>query len=238
MASRSDAARDVRAVFAAVARRYDLANHVLSAGLDHRWRSRAAAALDPRPGATVLDACCGTGDLALAVLRRLGARGRVIGADVSRPMLARARAKLARRRLGRRVTLVEADALALPLADGAVDGAVCGFGLRNLADPDAGLAALARAVRRGGRVVVLEFHRPGGAGARAAAFGLYFRRLLPTLGGWLTARGPYEYLVRTVEGFGPPGLVARRMTRAGLVDVAAEPLVGGMAEVTRGTRPG
>jgi demethylmenaquinone methyltransferase/2-methoxy-6-polyprenyl-1,4-benzoquinol methylase len=231
----------VRAMFAGVAPRYDLLNHLLSAWLDRRWRQRAAAAAVPASdagasGALVVDVCTGTGDLAVAVLgRRPGAR--VVACDFCRPMVARTRAKLRSAGLAGRAAAVEADALALPLADGAADAACCAFGVRNLADEAAGLAEMRRVVRPGGRVVVLEFHRPRG-GPLAAVFGLYFRRILPRLGGWISGgrHGGYAYLVRSIEGFGPPGRLADTMRRAGLAGVTVEPLPGGVASLYVGVR--
>jgi demethylmenaquinone methyltransferase/2-methoxy-6-polyprenyl-1,4-benzoquinol methylase len=229
----------VRGMFGAVARRYDLLNHLLSAGLDIGWRRRAAAACDAQDGQTVVDVCCGTGDLAMAVLRR-AAGARVVGVDFSRPMLARARGKFARAGLAARATLVEADALALPLPDASADAATCAFGLRNLADAARGLAEMVRVVRPGGRVVVLEFHPPRGRGAMAGLFSLYFRRVLPRLGGWISGggHGGYAYLVSSIEAFGPPRRTAAALEDAGLTDVRIEPLAGGIASVFAARKPG
>jgi demethylmenaquinone methyltransferase/2-methoxy-6-polyprenyl-1,4-benzoquinol methylase len=262
----------VREMFAAVAPRYDLLNHLLSADLDRRWRQRAAAAVlpgnagfargaplaacppvsparryapaDTQPVAAgvsvplVVDVCTGTGDLAMAVLRRRRA-ARVVACDVCRPMLVRARAKLAEANLAPRAAVVEADALALPLPDASADAACCAFGVRNLADEERGLAEMARVVRPGGRVVVLEFHRPQAGGLPAGIFSLYFRRVLPTLGRWISGgrHGGYAYLVRSIEGFGPRGRLAGAMRRAGLADVRIVPLPGGVASLYVGVRP-
>ena len=274
----------VRRLFDAVARRYDLLNHLLSAGLDRRWRRRAAdvlaeglaeglaggaAALQPRldkpavphikhalasgsrlndnaspprPSTLdphlILDLCSGTGDLAVAALARLPA-ARVIACDFSRPMLERAAAKFARLGLAGRAAVLEADALALPLPDASADGVTCAFGLRNLADPRRGLAEMVRVVRPGGPVVILEFYRPAGRGLRARLFGLYFRRILPRLGGWISGggHGGYAYLVDSIDAFGPIEGVAAMLAQAGLRDVRAEPLPGGVAAIFRGLRP-
>ncbi len=227
---------DVRRIFDSIAWLYDLGNHLFSAGLDHRWRGRTAAVCDPRPGERVLDLCCGTADLAMA-LRKREPRASVVGCDFSRPMLVRGWRKLRRARLGRRAALVAGDALGLPLAGASVDAVVCGFGLRNLADPAAGLEEMVRVVRPGGRVVLLEFHRPSGRGLAATLFRLYFRRVLPTLGGWLSRGEAYRYMVASIRAFGPAGATAERMRRAGLADVSIEPLVGGIAAVYAGRRP-
>jgi len=247
--------RYVRDMFAAVSRRYDLLNHLLSAGLDRRWRERAAAqavgAARPRNGApprggqavgtppVILDVCTGTGDLAMAVLSR-SPEARVIGCDFCRPMLARAAAKFAGARLAPRVTLLEADAQALPVADASVDAVTCAFGLRNLADPRRGLAEMRRVVRPGGQVVLLEFHWVRGLGALDGAFALYFRRILPRLGAWVCGadRGGYAYLVASIDAFGPAARVAAMIEAAGLGDVRVLPVPGGIASVFVGVRPG
>jgi len=244
----SDQARDVREMFAAVARRYDLLNHLLSAGLDRRWRSRAAAAciraLQQQSGRgagaspLVLDLCSGTGDLAAAILRRLPT-GRVIACDFCGPMLILAREKFARANLAGRTAIVEADALALPLPDGSVDAVTCAFGLRNLADRQRGPEEMIRVLAPGGPVVILEFHRPRGQGALARALGLYFRRILPRLGAWISGgdHGGYQYLVASIEAFGPMEGVTEALRDAGLRDVRAEPLTGGIVSVFVGFKP-
>jgi len=233
---------EVRKMFTGVAPRYDLLNRLLSAGLDRRWRERAAAlaSRDRTVAGTrplVVDVCTGTGDLALAVLCRWR-RARVVACDVCRPMLGRARAKIVRAGLAGRAALVEADALDLPIADRAADAVCCAFGVRNLASEARGLAEMRRVLRPGGRAVILEFHRPR-AGPLSAVFGLYFRRILPRLGDWISGgrHGGYAYLVRSIRRFGPPGRLAGAMRRAGLVQVGVEPLPGGIASLYVGTRP-
>ena len=154
-------------------------------------------------------------------------------------MLVRAQEKLAGALHARRAEVLEAYALRLPLADGSVDAAASAFGLRNLADPARGLAEMVRVVRPGGQVVVLEFHAPGASGLRAGAFGLYFRRILPTLGRWISGgdRGGYQYLVESVEAFGPADTTARAMRDAGLEALAVERLPGGVAVLFAGRKP-
>ncbi|HUU91505.1 MAG TPA: ubiquinone/menaquinone biosynthesis methyltransferase [Phycisphaerae bacterium] len=238
--------RDLRAMFAAVARRYDLLNHLLSANLDRRWRQHTALAAMPSRDRrvrdtspiTVVDVCTGTGDLAVEVLRR-APRARVVACDYCRPMLERARDKLARAGLARRTALVEADVLALPLPDASADAATCAFGLRNLNEPRRCLAEMVRILRPGGRVAILEFHRPRDQGALAGLFGLYFRHVLPRLGGWVSRgrHGAYAYLVASIRDFGPPKGVADAMREAGLDQVRLEPQAGGIASVYVGQKP-
>ena len=229
----------VRGMFGAVARRYDLLNHLLSAGLDIGWRRRAAAACDPQDGQTVVDVCCGTGDLAMAVARRMP-EARVIACDFARPMLDLARRKFAEAGFSDRAAVLEADALALPLPDASVDAITCAFGLRNLADPSRGLAEMLRVLRPWGAAVVLEFHPPGGRGVLAGAFRLYFRRILPNLGAWISGsrHGGYRYLVESVEAFSAPEATAAAMARTGFESVRIEPLTAGVVSLFVGRKPG
>jgi demethylmenaquinone methyltransferase/2-methoxy-6-polyprenyl-1,4-benzoquinol methylase len=164
-----DAARWVRAMFGRVAHRYDLANHLLSFNIDRLWRARTVARVRPvleRPGARVLDLCCGTGDLLLAL-----GPSNTIGADFCHPMLVRAREKGAR-------SVVEADALRLPFPDASLDLITTAFGFRNLADYDAGLREMRRVLRPGGMAAILEFSQPPNR-IFGALYAFYSRRVLP-----------------------------------------------------------
>jgi demethylmenaquinone methyltransferase/2-methoxy-6-polyprenyl-1,4-benzoquinol methylase len=196
--------RAVQEMFAGVAPRYDLLNHLLSGALDVLWRRRSARALGLGRGARVLDLCSGTGDQAVAVGRR-GAR--VAAADFCLPMLALSRPKFARLRRrgegrgGGTAAPLAADALRLPFADRGFDGATVSFGLRNVADLGRGLAELARVTAPGGRVAILEFALPRLAPVRAVYL-FYFRRVLPAIGRLLSARGSaYSYLPASVMEF-------------------------------------
>jgi len=242
----------VRRMFDAVARRYDFLNHFLSAGTDRRWRRRAAEICAqnlaaghagarqaaPLHAPVVLDLCAGTGDLAMAVAARCP-EASVIACDFSRPMLDRAARKFARSGAAGRLACLEADALALPLADASVDAVTCGFGLRNLADRSRGLAEMVRVLRPGGAAVILEFYPPRGYGPWARAFGLYFRRILPRLGAWISGAdlGGYQYLVDSIEAFGPPESTLAAIAGAGLAGVRTERLFGGMVAVFVGHKP-
>jgi demethylmenaquinone methyltransferase/2-methoxy-6-polyprenyl-1,4-benzoquinol methylase len=225
----------IRDMFAGVAPRYDLLNHLLSASLDVVWRRRAAAALGLPAGARVLDLCCGTGDQALA----LGRRGlRVAAADFCVPMLALARRKFERReprgdtRSG--PAPLAADALALPFPPAGFDGATVAFGLRNVADLDRALAELAATLRPGGRLAVLEFAIPRPRLLRALYL-FYFRRLLPRIGRLLSPRGAaYSYLPSSVLEFPQRAEFLAHMAAAGFEDLSWSDLAGGAVCLYRG----
>ncbi|HKB14623.1 MAG TPA: bifunctional demethylmenaquinone methyltransferase/2-methoxy-6-polyprenyl-1,4-benzoquinol methylase UbiE [Planctomycetota bacterium] len=221
----------VRTMFGRIAERYDLGNRILSLGRDRAWRRRAARESDLRPGGKALDVCAGTGDLAFELERR-GAR--VLALDFCAEMLRRGAAKASARRSA--VRFVAGDALALPFAPRTFDAATIAFGLRNLADPRAGLAEMGRVLRPGGRLVVLEFTRPGG-GPFAALFRAYARRVLPAVGGWITGRREaYEYLPRTLLRFGSPGELAAAVEAAGFEQVRCRTLTGGIVACVGGVR--
>jgi demethylmenaquinone methyltransferase / 2-methoxy-6-polyprenyl-1,4-benzoquinol methylase len=221
---------EVRAMFDRIAPRYDLLNRAMTAGLDGRWRRAAAAAADLAAGDRALDVCTGTGDLALELAYRTTASGEVVGIDFAQEMVARAAAKGARR--GSPATFRVADALALPFPDGAFDAAAVAFGIRNVADLDAGLAEMARVVRPGGRVVVLEITTP----ARLRRFyALWFDRVVPRLGRALGRDGAaYAYLPASVRRFPEPPELAARMAAAGLEDVRWRGLAGGIVALHHG----
>jgi demethylmenaquinone methyltransferase / 2-methoxy-6-polyprenyl-1,4-benzoquinol methylase len=205
---------------------YDLMNRVMTAGLDRRWR-RATVAAVVRPGDRVLDACCGTGDLAVAAER---AGGRVTGLDFSPAMLERARRKSAT------VEWIEGDVLALPFEDGAFDTVTVGFGIRNVADLDAGLAELARVVRPGGRLGCLEITQP--RGALRPFFRLWFDRLVPLLGRVLPGGAAYTYLPASVRRFPGPEDLAAALERAGFGGVSWRLFGGGIVALHTATRGG
>jgi demethylmenaquinone methyltransferase / 2-methoxy-6-polyprenyl-1,4-benzoquinol methylase len=225
--------RAIQEMFAGVAPRYDLLNHLLSANLDAVWRRRAAAALGLPQGAQALDACCGTGDQA-AALRRRGAR--VTAADFCLPMLALARRKSARSG-GPRPRLVAADSLALPFAPRRFQGATVSFGLRNVADLGAGLRQLAGALQPGGKLVVLEFAVPRWQPMRGLYL-FYFQRLLPWIGRLLSHRGSaYSYLPSSVLGFPQREDFLARMAAAGFTDLSFQDLTGGIVCLYQGRIP-
>jgi len=217
----------VREMFSRIAPRYDLLNHLLSLNLDRGWRRRAAAELRASAGETVLDLCGGTGDLALAVARAApGAT--VVCCDFAHPMLRRAAPKFARAWVGGRCLLLEADGLTLPFREGSVDGITVGFGVRNLADLDAGFREMRRVLRPGGRLVVLEFSRPQGP-VLSRLYRLYLGRLLPRVGDAASgASGPYGYLARTIAAWPDAPALAGRLREAGFDAVGWALLSGGI----------
>jgi demethylmenaquinone methyltransferase/2-methoxy-6-polyprenyl-1,4-benzoquinol methylase len=222
----------VRGIFTVIAPRYDFLNHLLSLNADRSWRRTAVARLgwEAKPDGTYIDLCAGTLDLAAELARREGFRGRVIGADFVLPMLVRGRHKALR------TTPVAADALALPFPAARFDGALVGFGVRNLADLDAGLREAARVLKPGARFVILELATPRFAPLRAAYL-FYFRRILPAIGRLVSKhRDAYTYLPESVLAFPEPAALAQRLTAAGFSNVGFELLTGGICAVHHGTR--
>lgn len=219
----------VRAMFGRIAGRYDFLNRVLSAGIDQRWRRVLADRLGELDGKLLLDCCSGTGDLAF-LLQGRGAR--VVGVDFTPEMLRLARAKQLRRapRTERGSGLfVGGDALALPIGDRALDAASIAFGIRNVADRRAGLAELARVVREGGWVLVLEFSMPRGR-LVGPLYRWYFTRCLPLVGGWVSGdREAYRYLPDTVLSWPSPDDLRAEMEALGLVDCGYRLLSCGVA---------
>jgi len=213
----------VRAMFDAIAPRYDLVNRIMTFGLDVRWRRRAVRALDAGPGATVVDLACGTGDLC----RDLASAGfRPVGVDLSLGMLRHARTD---------APLVEADALRLPVADGSVDAAVSGFALRNFVALEPVLDELARVVRPGGRIALLDVATPANPVLRAGHH-VYFGRVVPRIGGALSDPAAYRYLPRSVAYLPPPDTMLAMIGTAGFGAVRREMLTGGIAQLLVGTR--
>jgi demethylmenaquinone methyltransferase/2-methoxy-6-polyprenyl-1,4-benzoquinol methylase len=219
--------RQVRAMFDRIAGVYDLMNSVMTAGLHHRWRERAADLAAVSANERVLDVATGTGDLAIALKRRVGAGGEVVGSDFSERMLELARAK------ARDVRFEAADALALPFPDSSFDAATVGFGARNFADLDRGLREMARVVRPGGRVVVLEITTPGRP-PLSWFFRLWFDRVVPALGRVAGDPDAYSYLPSSVRRFPGPRALAAAMSDAGLADIRYILTAGGIIAVHTG----
>jgi demethylmenaquinone methyltransferase / 2-methoxy-6-polyprenyl-1,4-benzoquinol methylase len=224
----------VQAMFSDIAPRYDLLNHLLSFNVDRRWRRRAIHALEwqRNPTDTYLDLCAGTLDVAAELAAQNGFRGHVIGADFAEPMLRAGRPKVR----SRPVHPAAADALALPLKDASCAGAIVAFGIRNLADLDAGLREVFRVLSPGGRFVVLDFTTPQNPLVRSG-YHLYFHHVLPRIGGLVSGnRGAYRYLPESVARFPTPETLADRMIRAGFHDVRWTSLTFGVAAIHSGVR--
>jgi demethylmenaquinone methyltransferase/2-methoxy-6-polyprenyl-1,4-benzoquinol methylase len=220
----------VRAMFDRIARVYDLMNSLMTAGLHHRWRERAADLAAVGPGGRALDVASGTGDLAIELARRVGPTGTVVGSDFSEAMLDQAREKSSA------VTWEWANALELPYPDDGFDAATVGFGARNFADLDRGLAEMARVVRPGGRVVILEITTPQRP-PLSTFFSIWFDRIVPALGKLAGDPDAYAYLPSSVKRFPAPHALAGRMDAAGLTDVRWILTAGGIIAVHVGTVP-
>lgn len=231
---RQSAARAVQEMFTSIAPRYDLLNHVLSFNVDRLWWRRAArtfADILARPGAHVLDLCCGTGDMTLALRRHAPRSANIWGADFSHAMLQRASDKSA----GTSLRWVEADALRLPFADRQFDLITAAFGFRNLADYDAGLREMLRVLRPGGECGILDFGEPRGLMGKLYRF--YFKRVLPAVGTLISGvKGPYAYLPASVERFPAPEEMVERMRRAGFREATWTPYTCGIAGLYRGRK--
>jgi demethylmenaquinone methyltransferase / 2-methoxy-6-polyprenyl-1,4-benzoquinol methylase len=215
--------RTVRGMFDAIAGRYDLVNRVMTFGLDVGWRRRAVAELRLPGGSLVADLACGTGDLCNELVR---AGYLAAGFDFSIGMLANATTG---------APLAQADVLALPLGEASVDGATCGFALRNVVDLGALFAEMARVVRPRGRVALLEAGRPDGRLLRAGHW-VYFGKVVPLIGGALSDRRAYRYLPRSMAYLPPPPELVAMLVAAGFADAARTPLAGGAAQLLTGTR--
>jgi demethylmenaquinone methyltransferase/2-methoxy-6-polyprenyl-1,4-benzoquinol methylase len=240
--SEREAARHVREMFSGIALRYDLLNHVLSMSLDRVWRRRVAERFRDvleRPDARSLDLCCGTGDLTLSLLRR--SRGEIFGSDFAHPMLVRAAKKSNAERSrskhgGRLAGYIEADALTLPFADASFDLVTLAFGFRNLSNYDRGLHEIARVLRPGGQIGILEFAEPRGA-FFGALYRFYFTKMLPRIGGIISGdASAYSYLPDSVLKFPSPEELARRMAAAGFAHARYELWTGGIVALHRGTK--
>ena len=233
--SEEAASRWVRGMFGRVAARYDLLNHLLSFNLDKRWRARTVQRVSEvlaRPGAKVLDLCCGTGDVLLSLEARGGAA--IYGSDFCHPMLIEARRKIAAHKL--RSPLFEADALALPLASDSLDLITVAFGFRNLTNYRYGLEELARVLKPGGTLAILEFSQPTNR-AFAGLYGFFSTRVLPFVGGMISgSRDAYSYLPESIKKFpGAEGL-AEQMRAAGFANVEFERLTLGAVALHLGKK--
>lgn len=224
-------------MFAAIAPRYDFANHLLSFNIDRHWRRRLMGRLSPvlkRPDAKILDLCCGTGDVLLDLQGE--AVVPVLGADFCHPMLLTAQTKAAHK--GSKARLFEADALALPIADHVLDAISIAFGFRNLANYEAGLREAHRVLKPGGMLAILEFSHPQGP-IMKRAYGFYSRVMLPAIGSLISgAPGAYAYLPESIRKFPRAAELRSMMNSAGFVETRFELLTGGIAAVHTGLAAG
>jgi len=237
---RESAAKAVQEMFTSIAPRYDLLNHLLSFNIDRLWWWRTARRFDTilqRPGARVLDLCCGTGDMAFALRRRTGSAGAtILGADFSHAMLVRAAQKGSdggQPRQSPSPGWIEADALQLPFASEHFDLVTSAFGFRNLADYDAGLREIVRVLRPGGECGILDFGEP--QGLTGTLYRIYFKSILPAIGTLISGvQGPYAYLPASVERFPTPEEMLARMKQAGFSTASWTPYTRGIAGLYRG----
>jgi len=214
----------VRDMFDAIAPRYDLVNRIMTFGMDLRWRRNAQRSLDLAPGSVVLDLAAGTGDFSVTLAR---AGHNPIAVDLSYGMLAAARTSEPR---------VQGDLLSLPMASGSVDGAVCGFALRNLVSLDPFFTELNRVLRSGGRIALLDVSQPDNALVRLG-HSFYFNKAVPVIGGLLSDRSAYAYLPRSVSYLPEPATMMSKLEAAGLIDVERRQLSGGIAQLLTARRP-
>lgn len=237
-ATEQDAAANVQQMFDSIAPKYDLLNHVLSVGIDRWWWWRAARKFRSvlnRPETVVLDLCCGTGDMTMALYKHRpnsAAAAPILAVDFSHNMLSRGAQKFA----PHNIIPIEADALHLPLADCSVDLVTSAFGFRNLANYEDGLAELFRVLRPGGQIGILDCNQP--SGIVGALYSLYFKKILPKLGGMISGeRGAYSYLPESVARFPRPPRMKQLIAAAGFKDAAWTGYTFGTAGLYRGTKP-
>lgn len=236
-ASAEEAAQSVQQMFDSIAPRYDVLNHVLSAGIDRWWWWRAARRIRrvlERPEATVVDLCCGTGDMTLAMYKRRPSTAStrpMLAVDFSHNMLSRGNDKFN----GKNVLAVEADGLHLPLASSSTDLISAAFGFRNLSDYGAGLAELFRVLRVGGTMAILECNQPDGL--VGLGYDLYFKRILPKIGGMISSSEAYIYLPASVERFPRPPAMLELIHRAGFVEASWTRYTFGVAGLYLATKP-
>lgn len=229
------ASHAVQEMFNTIAPRYDLLNHVLSANIDRLWWRRTARAFRTilrNPEATIVDMCCGTGDMTLALLKHRPPNGKpMLAIDFAHAMLLRGKQKFS----SRGAIAIEADALQMPLADSSVDLITTAFGFRNLANYDAGLREMHRVLRPGGEIGILDFSEPDGVLGRI--YQLYFRHVLPRIGRILSgSSAPYMYLPRSVHRFPPPAEMLARMAACGFLQATWTPYTFGIAGLYRAVK--
>jgi demethylmenaquinone methyltransferase/2-methoxy-6-polyprenyl-1,4-benzoquinol methylase len=231
-----DRSWQIRHMFGQIAHRYDLMNSIISLRLHHRWRRLAVSYANPQPGEAVLDVCSGTGDLAIALAQAVGRHGQVIGIDFCLPMLELARRKASLKHSICNVYLALGDALSLPLPSDHFACATVGWGIRNVPDINAAFREMTRVVRPGGRVVCLDMAKPKFK-PMSLAYGFYFYKILPLLGGLFSRKEAYSYLPNSVTNFPDREELAERMRDAGLTDIHVVDLAWGAVCIHWGVKP-
>jgi demethylmenaquinone methyltransferase/2-methoxy-6-polyprenyl-1,4-benzoquinol methylase len=237
VADLSKSAPRIAGMFDAIAGRYDVLNHVLSAGLDWRWRKQAIRSLRLRGTERVLDLCTGTGDLAIAARAARPPAARVVGVDFAGAMLRIGLDKVRRRGMADAVQLVRGDATRIPVASGSVDAVTIAFGIRNVDDPAAACREMHRVLAPGGSIAILEFAVPTAQPFRTV-YMTYFTHVLPRLGRIISGHGTaYEYLPASVGAFRSPDAFNALLRGAGFVGVSAQPLTFGSVMLYSGRKP-
>jgi demethylmenaquinone methyltransferase/2-methoxy-6-polyprenyl-1,4-benzoquinol methylase len=220
MTDTSKSPERIAGMFDAIADRYDFLNHLLSCGIDKRWRTRAIASLELTGRERVLDVCTGTADLAIAAARATPGAARVIGVDFAGAMLTLGRAKLRRQRLDGRVALVRGDAMRVPIRDACVDAITVGFGIRNVLDAAAACAEFRRVLRPGGRLAILEFAVPT-VPVFSGFYQCYVSRVLPRIGRALSKNdSAYAYLPASIDAFATPDEFVKILRQAGFSTIS------------------
>ena len=239
MATAPDKSADrIAGMFDAIAPRYDLLNHLLSAGIDRRWRAAAIKSLELAGGETLVDVCCGTGDVALEARRGSSAAARVVGVDFSGAMLGLGRQKVEIACEPNRIALVRGDAMRLPIASRSADAVTIAFGIRNVERPEAACAELVRVLRPGGRLAILEFGVPR-IPCIKPLYLWYFTHVLPRVGRAISGHAAaYSYLPASVGTFAQPSEFVGTLRAAGFDDVRADPLTFGIVYLYTGRRSG
>jgi demethylmenaquinone methyltransferase / 2-methoxy-6-polyprenyl-1,4-benzoquinol methylase len=228
----------VRRMFASIARRYDLLNHLLSLNIDRKWRTFTTRVAAPEPGSLILDCCTGTADLALAYDLATGGTSPIVATDFCREMLVLGRDKVRKARASSRITLIESDAQRLPLPSDTFGIVSVAFGLRNVGDTIRGVDELIRVARPGGKIAILEFSRPRGA-LLGRIYLTFFRHLLPRIGQAIApnAENAYDYLPRSVLAFPDGQAMLDLLAQRGLIELEQHPLTCGIATLYVGTKP-
>jgi demethylmenaquinone methyltransferase/2-methoxy-6-polyprenyl-1,4-benzoquinol methylase len=232
---RDSSRAEQKKLFSAIASKYDFLNHLLSLNIDRRWRRRLVEYTGVRNGDDILDVCTGTGDIAVRFARADGV-GCIYGIDQSEEMLRIAKRKIDSNRLGRKIRLLETNALYLPFRDDSFDVVSIGFGLRNVGKHNRSVAEMARVLKEGGRLLILEFSPPEG-NLFGRVYRLYLDVVIKTLGGVISGSADaYRHLSTSIANFPRPREVIRLMEAGGLTEISSERLTGGIAYIYRGTK--